>query len=134
MESNWRKSSYSNDNGGDCVETAADSGAILVRDTANRDGSMLSFTAEAWTAFLGTLRSALRVARVLDGHAAHTAPGSEPETSSMIRMRNLAGPLIFSMLREARPHVPPNANIPMSMSATPKRSPFIADIGISVPS
>lgn len=52
----WRKSSYSGGNGGSCVETASGSGAVLVRDTANRDGGTLSFSAGAWTAFLGTLR------------------------------------------------------------------------------
>jgi Domain of unknown function (DUF397) len=51
----WRKSSYSGAQGS-CVELASDSGAILVRDTTNRDGGTLGFTAEAWTRFLGTLR------------------------------------------------------------------------------
>jgi hypothetical protein len=51
----WRKSSYSNANGGSCVEVAAD-GVILVRDTTNRGGETLGFSAEAWQAFLGTLR------------------------------------------------------------------------------
>jgi len=51
----WRKSSYSGAHGS-CVELASDSGAILVRDTTNRDGGTLGFTAQAWTAFLGTLR------------------------------------------------------------------------------
>ena len=47
----WRKSSYSDSNGGSCVETASGSGAILVRDTTNRDGGTLAFTASAWAAF-----------------------------------------------------------------------------------
>jgi phosphoenolpyruvate synthase/pyruvate phosphate dikinase len=51
----WRKSSYSGGNGGSCVEVAAD-GVILVRDTTNRDGVMLTFAAEAWETFTGTLR------------------------------------------------------------------------------
>jgi hypothetical protein len=50
----WRKSSFSGQNGS-CVETASNSGAVLVRDTTNRDGGTLSFTADAWRAFLGTL-------------------------------------------------------------------------------
>jgi hypothetical protein len=53
---NWRKSSASNANGGDCVETASDDGVILVRDTTNRDGGTLGFTAEAWVAFTASLR------------------------------------------------------------------------------
>jgi hypothetical protein len=50
----WRKSSYSGSNGS-CLETASDSGVILVRDTTDRDGGTLSFTADAWKSFLGTL-------------------------------------------------------------------------------
>ena len=51
----WRKSSYSGSNGS-CVETASDSGAIMVRDTANRAGFTLSVPVSAWTAFLAALR------------------------------------------------------------------------------
>ena len=46
----WRKSSYSDGNGGQCVEVARD-GAILVRDTTDRDGVTLIFTAQAWMKF-----------------------------------------------------------------------------------
>jgi hypothetical protein len=53
--SNWRKSSYSNQTGGNCVEVASDD-AVLVRDTTDRDGFTLSVSAGAWTAFLGALR------------------------------------------------------------------------------
>ena len=52
----WRKSSYSNANGGQCVETAGNSGAILVRDTTNRDGDTLSFGASTWQTFITSLR------------------------------------------------------------------------------
>jgi hypothetical protein len=51
----WRKSSFSGQNGS-CLETASDSGAVLVRDTTNRDGPMLTFSAEAWQAFVGGLK------------------------------------------------------------------------------
>jgi hypothetical protein len=51
----WRKSSYSGGNGGSCVELASDDGAVLVRDTTDRDGGTLTFTASAWTAFIATL-------------------------------------------------------------------------------
>jgi MFS family permease len=43
----WRKSSYSDGNGGNCVETASGSGVVLVRDTANRSGMPLAFTTAA---------------------------------------------------------------------------------------
>lgn len=52
----WRKSTYSGANGGDCVEAASGSGSVAVRDTANRGGITLSVPASVWTAFLGTLR------------------------------------------------------------------------------
>ena len=39
----WRKSTYSDSNGGQCVETASGNGLILVRDTTDRDGGTLSF-------------------------------------------------------------------------------------------
>jgi hypothetical protein len=52
----WRKSTYSNANGGDCVETASGDGAVLVRDTTNREGCTLALSAAAWQAFLVTLR------------------------------------------------------------------------------
>lgn len=52
---NWRKSSYSA-NGGECVETASDARNVLVRDTTNRDGGTLAFSAAAWSKFLGSAR------------------------------------------------------------------------------
>jgi hypothetical protein len=55
MESNWRTSSYSGPNGGECVEVAA-AGAVLVRDTTDRSGPMLTFTADSWRAFTATIR------------------------------------------------------------------------------
>ena len=56
MSDNWRKSSYSGGNGGQCVETASTGSAVLVRDTANRDGGALTFSAEAWERFTSSLR------------------------------------------------------------------------------
>jgi Domain of unknown function (DUF397) len=52
----WRKSTYSDSNGGDCVETASGSDVILVRDTADCDGVTLSVPAETWRAFTDSLR------------------------------------------------------------------------------
>jgi len=52
----WRKSSYSGANGGNCLEVADDARVVLVRDTTDRDGGTLAFTADAWAEFLGTLR------------------------------------------------------------------------------
>lgn len=55
MSAPWRKSSYSGNGGQDCVEVAVD-GAILVRDTKNRDGGTLAFPAGAWVRFTASLR------------------------------------------------------------------------------
>ncbi len=51
----WRKSSYSGNGGQNCVEVAAD-GAILIRDTQNRDGVTLTGPAGAWAKFTASLR------------------------------------------------------------------------------
>jgi hypothetical protein len=52
----WRKSSYSDGNGGACVETASGNGVILVRDTTNPDEMTLSIPADAWQRFTASLR------------------------------------------------------------------------------
>jgi Domain of unknown function (DUF397) len=51
MSAPWRKSSYSTNGGQDCVEVAGD-GAVLVRDTTDRDGGTLVFSADAWQRFV----------------------------------------------------------------------------------
>jgi hypothetical protein len=50
----WRKSSYSGANGGQCLEVAS-GGAILVRDTTDRDGGTLTFSAAAWREFTASV-------------------------------------------------------------------------------
>jgi len=50
----WRKSSYSG-NGGQCVEVGQAGSAVAVRDTQDRDGETLAFTASAWSTFLGSV-------------------------------------------------------------------------------
>jgi hypothetical protein len=52
----WRKSSYSGANGGDCIEVAS-ADDVAVRDTTDRDGVTLAFSARAWAAFTTRLRS-----------------------------------------------------------------------------
>ena len=50
----WRKSSYSSAQGGQCVEVAPGDG-VMVRDTTNRDGGTLSFSNDAWLEFISRL-------------------------------------------------------------------------------
>jgi hypothetical protein len=54
MNSPWRKPSYSGNGGQNCVEVAVD-GAVLVRDTTDRDGATLSVSPEAWGKFTESL-------------------------------------------------------------------------------
>ncbi|MER7910767.1 DUF397 domain-containing protein [Streptomyces sp. NPDC096068] len=51
----WRKSSYSNGDGGNCVEVLDDvPGVVPVRDSKN-PGPVLVVPVAAWTAFVGGL-------------------------------------------------------------------------------
>jgi hypothetical protein len=52
----WRKSTYSDANGGQCVEAASSRGLLIVRDTANREGCTLSVSATAWQLFTASLK------------------------------------------------------------------------------
>ena len=52
----WRKSSYSNGDGGECVELASDDATVLVRDTKDRDGGTLALGVGAWERFTASLR------------------------------------------------------------------------------
>jgi hypothetical protein len=54
----WRKSSYSNGNGGDCVEVAdLPGGGLAVRDSKSRTGPALMFTATQWAVFTADVRA-----------------------------------------------------------------------------
>ncbi|MEU7025065.1 DUF397 domain-containing protein [Streptomyces sp. NPDC046275] len=49
----WRKSSYSNGSGGECVEVADNTpGLVPVRDSKRPDGPVLVVTAAAWAHFV----------------------------------------------------------------------------------
>ncbi|MGW1159217.1 DUF397 domain-containing protein [Streptomyces sp. NPDC002519] len=53
----WRKSSYSNQEGGDCVEVADGFRAVVpVRDSKVPHGPALCFEAAAWAALIGELK------------------------------------------------------------------------------
>ncbi|GHH45330.1 hypothetical protein FHS35_002204 [Streptomyces umbrinus] len=52
----WFKSSYSSNDGPECVEVAiahATAATIHVRDSKDKQGSQLAFTHTAWTEFVG---------------------------------------------------------------------------------
>jgi hypothetical protein len=53
----WRKSSYSNGNGGQCVEVARIlPGTVAVRDSKNPHTAALAFPPSAWRVFLADLK------------------------------------------------------------------------------
>lgn len=54
----FRKSSYSNSTGGECIEIGDAPSGVLIRDTkqAHRDNrTILTVTAEAWSQFISTI-------------------------------------------------------------------------------
>ena len=52
----WRTSSHSGQ-GGSCIEAGQAPGVIVVRDTKDRDGPVLTVDAAAWRAFTGSLKA-----------------------------------------------------------------------------
>jgi hypothetical protein len=52
---NWRTSSYSTGDGGQCVEVASGD-TIMVRDTTDRRGPVLTIAADAWRTFVASMR------------------------------------------------------------------------------
>jgi hypothetical protein len=50
----WRKSSRSSS--GNCVEVASLAGVIVVRDSKNTSGPVLTFGAEGWRGFVAGVR------------------------------------------------------------------------------
>ncbi|GGP99930.1 DUF397 domain-containing protein [Streptosporangium pseudovulgare] len=54
----WRKSSRSSDNGGQCVEVAANlPGVVAVRDSKDPAGPALLFSPAGWRSFVGGVKS-----------------------------------------------------------------------------
>jgi Domain of unknown function (DUF397) len=56
-ELNWRKSQASADSGG-CVQIASTGHTVLVRDSGNLSGPLLTFTPAQWTTFTARIRGA----------------------------------------------------------------------------
>ena len=53
----WRKASYSGDNGGNCVEVARNlPGVVAVRDSKDPHGPAMVFTLADWKAFTAVLK------------------------------------------------------------------------------
>ena len=57
----WRKSSYSQGNGGNCVEVAGNvPKAVAVRDSRDPGGPRLNFRPAAWMAFTDEVKQGAR--------------------------------------------------------------------------
>ena len=54
-EPTWRVATHTGTNG-NCIEVGGAARAILVRDTKDRTGGTLTFTAGAWQAFATSLK------------------------------------------------------------------------------
>jgi hypothetical protein len=53
----WRKSSYSNPDGGNCLEVCDTlPSAVPVRDSKTPDAPALLFTTSSWSSFVGALK------------------------------------------------------------------------------
>lgn len=48
----WRKSSYSGNQGGACIEVAADHGAVRIRDSKHPSGPQLATSVRTWATFV----------------------------------------------------------------------------------
>jgi hypothetical protein len=53
----WYKSSFSGNQGGNCVEVADLPQGKLVRDSKRPEGAMLRFSAGEWASFVASVRS-----------------------------------------------------------------------------
>lgn len=53
----WRKSSYSDAQGGECVETAVGAAHVGVRDSKRPDGPVLVVSARQWKPFLARTKN-----------------------------------------------------------------------------
>lgn len=56
LSDDWKKSSYSHGNGGNCVEAHKTSNGAAMRDTQNRTLGFLEASETEWTALLGAVK------------------------------------------------------------------------------
>ncbi|MFD8329145.1 DUF397 domain-containing protein [Streptomyces lydicus] len=53
----WRKSSYSNPDGGECIEISDDFAPVIpVRDSKNPHGPVIAFAADGWSSFVSAVK------------------------------------------------------------------------------
>lgn len=54
---NWRKSSYSSNGGGECVEAANAPGTVAVRDSKDQAGPRVAVSPAAWRALMARIKA-----------------------------------------------------------------------------
>ena len=77
----WRKSTYSNGSGGNCVEVADLPNGRAVRDSKRPEGPILVFASEGWQAFVQGIQAGELCAELEPGQAAgicRESPGHDP--------------------------------------------------------
>ena len=77
----WRKSTYSNGTGGNCIEVADLPSGRAVRDSKHPEGPTLVFTREGWQAFVQGIQAGELCAELEPGQAAgicRESPGHDP--------------------------------------------------------
>ena len=52
----WRRSSYSNPDGGSCIEVADGLGVVPVRDSKDPQGPVLVIPSASWAAFVDSVK------------------------------------------------------------------------------
>jgi len=58
IDQRWRKSSYSGNGGGNCVEVASNMpGVVAVRDSKNPDGPVLTIGTNGWREFIADVKA-----------------------------------------------------------------------------
>ena len=99
MDRDWRKSTYSGANGGNCVEVASTGAGVAVRDSMNPDGAVLLLSPRQWATLVA--RSALgdtalhakspaQPAREGQGFSAVRGQEGNPETYRALARRHAA--------------------------------------------
>jgi hypothetical protein len=81
----WRKSSFSNGTGGECVEVADLHGGRAIRDSKHPEGPILVFAREGWRAFVQGIQAGELCAELEPGQAAgicRESPGHDPSMMS----------------------------------------------------
>ena len=74
----WRKSRHSMTNG-NCVEIAADSDSIFVRDSVSRTEAMIRYSSRAWENFLADAKAG-QYDPAADWLGSYSALGPYPQT------------------------------------------------------